>query len=234
MIKTNNFVRKIYSIIAVVLFSTTAILAQQTYQFSAAQKDSVNRAVATVVNNSIETAINSLINQGLPLDRESLGHYISLLLTGSDIGFTQQTATKYVDSVFHSMARLSDQSQNDFLQVAASSPGAVVTPSGLVFLVIQEGEGIKPTVNDRVHVKYVGKFSNGQIFDDTGDEIVTFDLASEIPGFAEGLQMMKPSGTYKITLPPALAYGEDGIPGIIPPNAALEFTVTLDSISPAE
>ncbi len=50
------------------------------------------------------------------------------------------------------------------------------------------------------------------------------------PGFSEGLKLMKPGGRYRIVMPASLGYGPDGIPGAIPGNAALDFTVELISI----
>jgi peptidylprolyl isomerase len=48
-----------------------------------------------------------------------------------------------------------------------------------------------------------------------------------VPGFAEALQLMQKGGRYRFWIPAALAYGAKGIPGAIPPNAELEFIVTL-------
>jgi peptidylprolyl isomerase len=55
-----------------------------------------------------------------------------------------------------------------------------------------------------------------------------------VPGFAEALQLMQKGGRYRFWIPSALAYGTAGIPGAIPPNAELEFIVTLIDMKPAE
>lgn len=199
--------------------------------------DSVNRALATAMAASLDPIIGNLTRAGLPVDRAEVGRYLAAVMKGDNIGFDSGSATAFVDSLLalnvrHAPDTVSVESQREFMTQAARRPGATVTPSGLVFEVIVEGEGIHPGPSDRVAVKYRGAFSDGTLFDDTAGESVVFNLENEIPGFAEGLQMMKPGGTYRLTVPAALAYGEKGIPGIIPGNAALEFTVILDRILP--
>ena len=59
-------------------------------------------------------------------------------------------------------------------------------------------------------------------------------VAGVVAGFAEALQLMQKGGRYRFWIPSALAYGADGIPGAIPPNAELEFIVTLLDMRPAQ
>lgn len=218
---------------AVVLMSTTANAQKSISSELTQRNDSVNKAVATVISASLEPIITNLSNSKLPVDKAQVGKYIAAILGGENFGMTPAEANAFVESIIQAESALSIESQQDFLKKAASEPGSVTTPSGLVFQVILEGEGVNPSIDDQVYVKYVGRFSDGTVFDDTGDELVTFDLENEIPGFVEGLKMMKPGGKYRIVVPAELAYGEKGIPGIIPGNAALDFTVTLDSIKPS-
>lgn len=222
--------RLLAAAVAVAAFTGTATATDLTPE----QADSVNRAVAVVMAGSLDPIIANLADANLPVDRAMIGRYIAEALAGNDLGITAEQGNAYVEQALLTVNRLSVESQQAFIDAAKELPGAVVTPSGLVFQVIVEGEGITPTLSDRVNVKYVGKLSDGTVFDDTEGQTVTFDLGSEIPGFVEGLQMMKPGGTYRIVVPATLAYGEEGIPGIIPGNAALDFTVTLDSVTPSD
>ncbi len=73
---------------------------------------------------------------------------------------------------------------------------------------------------------YTGRFYDGVEFDRT-DSPVTFAVADLTPGFSIGLTMMRPGGRYRLAIPSSLAYGPQGIPGAIPGNAALDFTVDL-------
>ncbi|MDE6557251.1 MAG: FKBP-type peptidyl-prolyl cis-trans isomerase, partial [Duncaniella sp.] len=104
-------------------------------------------------------------------------------------------------------------------------------PSGLVFQVITEGEGAMPQSGERVKVNYTGRLSDGTVFDQT-DAPVTFDVDRLVPGFTEGLKMMRPGGTYRLVIPASLGYGDTGAAGVIPPGAALDFTVELVEVVP--
>ncbi len=107
------------------------------------------------------------------------------------------------------------------------------TQSGLQLQVLEEGTGPSPTTTDIVLVHYEGKLQDGTVFDSTkGKQPVPFPVTGVIPGFTEGLQMMKKGGTYRLKIPPQLAYGEKGAGGVIPPNAALDFEIQLIDIAP--
>lgn len=200
-------------------------------------EDSVNRAVATVISNSVMPVLDNLQSNGLPIDRVEVGRYITLALVGNGLGMTNDEAEACIDAALRTNSvqfpdTFSVESQKAFLESAASVPGAITTPTGLVFLVITEGEGVSPTKADKAQIRYIARLSNGIVLDDTKDDIVTSDMSQEIAGMVEGLEMMKPGGTYRLVIPPELGYGDEGIPGIIPSNAALDFTVTLEGVIP--
>jgi len=123
--------------------------------------------------------------------------------------------------------------QTDFAQMAAKEPGAKVTPSGLVFLSMQDGQGASPMARDKVKVHYRGTFPNGKEFDSSykRNEAIEFPLNGVIPCWTEGVQLMKVGGKAKLTCPPAIAYGARGAGGVIPPNATLQFEVELIAIA---
>ena len=105
------------------------------------------------------------------------------------------------------------------------------TQSGLQYQVIQEGNGQSPTINDSVRVSYKGIFLDSTVFDSTSaDNPAVLDLQRTIPGIAEGLQLMNVGSTYRFFVPPDLAYGAQGAPPAIPPNATLIFDITLHEI----
>lgn len=90
-----------------------------------------------------------------------------------------------------------------------------------------------PTDADKVRVMYTGRLADGTVFDET-DRPVEFPLKGLVPGFTEGLKLMKTGGEYRLFIPPQLGYGQRGAAGVIPPGAALDFTVRLlDVIPPA-
>ncbi len=119
------------------------------------------------------------------------------------------------------------------LTKAAKEKGAVVTPSGLVYLSVKDGTGASPAATDTVKVHYRGTLTDGKEFDSSykRNEPTEFPLNRVIPCWTEGVQRMKVGGKAKLTCPSAIAYGERGAGGVIPPNATLQFEVELISIT---
>jgi FKBP-type peptidyl-prolyl cis-trans isomerase len=114
-----------------------------------------------------------------------------------------------------------------------SARAVVATPSGLRFETLRPGAGVKPTAGDQVLVTYEGHLADGTLFD-ASPQPTAFPVGGVVPGFAEALQLMQKGGRYRFWIPPALAYGPAGIPGAIPPNAELEFIVSLIDMRPAQ
>lgn len=107
------------------------------------------------------------------------------------------------------------------------------TESGLRYQVLKEGTGPQPTANDVALIDYTGKLEDGTVFDSTeGKQPVPLPVTGSIPGFAEGLQLMNKGATYRFRIPPELAYGPQGAGGVIPPDATLDFEVTLHEFLP--
>lgn len=119
--------------------------------------------------------------------------------------------------------------QNDPLARAAAEKGAVVTPSGLVYRSLTEGKGDTPAATDTVRVHYRGTFPDGKEFDSSHSrgQPASFPLNRVIKCWTEGVQLMKTGGKAKLTCPSAIAYGERGAGGAVPPNAILVFEVEL-------
>jgi FKBP-type peptidyl-prolyl cis-trans isomerase FkpA len=116
-----------------------------------------------------------------------------------------------------------------FAEKAAKEKGAVKTSSGLVYKSLKDGAGAKPTATSTVQVNYKGTFIDGKVFDasDKHGGPATFPLNRVIPCWTEGVAMMKVGGKAQLVCPPAIAYGERGAPGAIPPNSTLVFEVEL-------
>ncbi|MDF0542072.1 FKBP-type peptidyl-prolyl cis-trans isomerase [Sphingobium sp. H39-3-25] len=94
----------------------------------------------------------------------------------------------------------------------------------LGFQVVTEGAGPSPTKDDVVLVSYVGKLEDGKVFDQS--EQAPLPVDGLVPGFTEALLKMKKGGSYHVTIPPRLGYG-DKATGPIPANSTLEFDIKL-------
>lgn len=107
------------------------------------------------------------------------------------------------------------------------------TASGLIYIEMKKGSGANPIASDIVKVHYTGKLMDGTTFDSSvGKDPVEFALNQVIPGWTEGMQLMKKGGKAMLILPSAIAYGPSG-GGPIPPYSPLVFEVELLDIKPA-
>jgi FKBP-type peptidyl-prolyl cis-trans isomerase len=116
-----------------------------------------------------------------------------------------------------------------FLKENATKPGVHTTSSGLQYLVLEEGKGKSPKATDTVLVHYKGNLLDGTEFDSSykRNEPISFPLNGVIPGWTEGVQLMKEGGKIRLFIPSNLAYGSRGAGGVIPPDSTLVFDIEL-------
>lgn len=119
-----------------------------------------------------------------------------------------------------------------FLAKNKERQGVKTTATGLQYEVLKEGTGPAPKATDTVTVNYKGTLMDGTTFDSSYDrgQPATFVLNQVIPGWTEGVQLMKVGSKYKFYIPSNLGYGEKGAGSVIGPNAPLIFEVELMSI----
>ncbi|MCL2834756.1 MAG: FKBP-type peptidyl-prolyl cis-trans isomerase [Treponema sp.] len=152
---------------------------------------------------------------------------------------TMDDALAKVDSAINaSMTAKADENQKKeqaFLTENAARPGVYTTSSGLQYEIITEGDGEQPTVSDYVKVNYVGYLTDGTVFDSSYErgEPDEFPLQGVIPGWSEGLQLMREGGKSRLFIPSKLAYGSQGAGDFIPPNSVIIFEVEFLGIVPA-
>lgn len=108
------------------------------------------------------------------------------------------------------------------------------TKSGLLYKIENAGKGEAIKATDTVKVHYTGKLPNGKVFDSSVErgQPVEFQLNQVIPGWTEGLQLVKKGGKIQLVIPPELGYGKQGAGASIPPNSTLIFDVEVLDVNP--
>ena len=143
----------------------------------------------------------------------------------------QQTQAVYQQKAQAELAAIAAENQakgDEYLAINGKAEGVVTGESGLQYTVEREGKGKQPTAEDTVKVHYAGTLIDGTEFDSSYKRgaPADFPVSGVIPGFSEGLQLMKEGAKYRFVIPAAQAYGEQGPPSI-GPNQVLIFDVEL-------
>ena len=111
-----------------------------------------------------------------------------------------------------------------FLEEKSKEAGVQKTASGLLYKVIKEGKGEKPTATSNVKINYKGTLIDGKQFD--ANKNTTMNVGQVVPGFREALMLMTPGSTYQVYIPAELGYGLRQT-GSIPVNSTLIFDIDL-------
>jgi FKBP-type peptidyl-prolyl cis-trans isomerase FklB len=140
--------------------------------------------------------------------------------------------------------QLVDKAQNDdnkrageaFLVRNGADEGVISLPSGLQYKVLVPGTGSMPAKDSTVVVHYEGRLITGEVFDSsyTRGEPASFPLDRVIPGWTEGLQLMREGAQWMLYLPSELAYGMASPTPAIAPNSVLIFKVELLEVEPVK
>lgn len=174
------------------------------------------------------------------LNIDDFSQAIKDILTGKEPQVSDQEAQKLVTTFFEEQEakqraaaaeKYKDNKEKGeaWLADKAMEEGVVALPSGLLYQVLNEGSGKKPTAADTVECHYEGRLIDGTVFDSSykRGESATFPLNGVIAGWTEGVQLMSEGAKYRFFIPYQLAYGERGAGQAIPPFAALVFDVEL-------
>jgi FKBP-type peptidyl-prolyl cis-trans isomerase len=116
-----------------------------------------------------------------------------------------------------------------WLEENRKKEGVAQTASGLQYKILKPGSGPQPKINDKVTVNYEGKMIDGKIFDSSFEtnNPVTFEVSQVIPGWKEGLLLMKEGTLFELYIPSDLSYGDEGAEPDIPGGSVLIFKVDL-------
>ena len=217
--------------LVVSVISSCQNLNQQKFNFDEANElEKVSYSIGINVATSIKSEGLDSINSS----------YISKgfqdVFENKDLAINIEESNKIIGEYFNKKQDAKNQrlaiDSKIFLEQNKQKDGVMTTESGLQYLILSEGKGNNPTLNDNVTVHYHGTLIDGTIFDSSIDrkQPATFPLNGVIPGWQEALQMMSVGSKWKIFIPSELAYGESGA-GAIGPNSTLIFEVELLSIN---
>jgi len=133
-------------------------------------------------------------------------------------------------------AQANQEEGQQYLDENAKREGVTVTPSGLQYRVVTQGDGKAPGAADTVEVHYRGTLIDGTEFDSSyaRNRTETFGVSQVIPGWTEALQLMHEGDKWELAIPADLAYGSGGSGGVIGPNQVLLFDVELIQVTPQE
>jgi FKBP-type peptidyl-prolyl cis-trans isomerase FklB len=123
-----------------------------------------------------------------------------------------------------------------FLEANKKQPGIVVMPSGIQYKIINQGTGVKPTLEDTIKVHYKGTTIEGFIFDDSYSrgEPIEFPLGNLIEGWKQALVLMPVGSKWQLFIPSDYAYGDRGAGANIPGGATLIFELELLDVKPVK
>jgi FKBP-type peptidyl-prolyl cis-trans isomerase len=183
------------------------------------------------VENLRKTGISEL-NENILLDA------IKAHMAGNakmDVQTASKTYQEEIKRIADQKTKANKKAGEDFLAANKKKAGVQSTGTGLQYLHTTPGTGAQPDNNDKVTVHYHGTLIDGTVFDSSVErgQPATFGLNQVIPGWTEGLQLMKEGGKTTFYIPSELAYGARAT-GKIQANSALIFEVELIKVEPVE
>ena len=175
---------------------------------------------------------------GDTLKRQQILAAFSDVLLGRTTKVTVATAKeifeKYATELKQVEHRQVAAAADSLLAANKAKDGVKVTESGLQYRVLRGAQGLRPTAKDTVVVQYKGTLPSGTEFDSSykRGEPAVFPLSQVIPGWTEGICLMTKGSKYEFLIPPALAYGDRAVGGVIPAGSPLFFEVELLDVRP--
>lgn len=177
---------------------------------------------------------NKVGQQGIELDAEAFAAGVRDVLNNGELQLSAEEMHAAAESYQQQLEaeRNVESSENSskgeaFRAKYGQSSDVKKLDNGILYKVLESGNGAKPTVEDTVVVHYRGKLINGEQFDSSYDrgEPAEFKLSQVIQGWQEVLPLMQEGAKWEVVIPPELAYGESGAGSSIGPNETLIFEI---------
>ena len=178
--------------------------------------------------------------QGIEIEADALVKGLKAAMAGEKSELTDAQVKEAMEQLQQQMmenqqanagnaGEINKQEGEAFLAENKDKEGVQTLPSGLQYMVLQEGNGASPTRSDNVTTHYHGTLIDGTVFDSSYDrgQPATFPVSGVISGWTQALQMMKEGAKWRLFIPSNLAYGAQGAGADIGPNSTLIFDVEL-------
>jgi FKBP-type peptidyl-prolyl cis-trans isomerase len=223
------------------LFAVVLTLAACETEPDTSNLDTLDDQVAYIVGHDLGSALHDQMEQldaqDVELDRDLIIAAVRDGLSGDSMRFSQTELDSlmraFQDTLVARQSLANLRESETFLAETAALDSVQATDSGLLYKIIETGEGRSPELGDTVVVNYRGTLPDSTEFDSSFNRgrPARFVVGEVIPGWNEALQLMKPGAQYELYIPADLAYGEQAPPQI-GPNRALIFQVELLDVMP--
>lgn len=219
------------------VLATTATVQAQTLE---TEQQKLSYSLGLILGERIKADVEEL-------DIQSFSQGVEAVFSGQEPALDQQQVAEVMQAFQArkmeeqrlAVAKLAEENQGKgdaYRTENGAKKGVTTTESGLQYEVLEAGKGESPKATDTVKVHYRGQLIDGTEFDSSyaRNEPVSFPLDGVIPGWTEGLQLMKEGGKSRLVIPSDLAYGPGGMGNAIGPNETLVFEVELLEVNPSE
>ncbi len=216
----------------------------------AAQKSKPKEQPASAQASMVEIKLNNAVDSSQYILGAYIGQYLRAnsltvtnpalfnkglddVLAGKPLLVNADTIPKIVNA-YLSMAAIERNRllERQLFTAVKNQPGVGVLPSGVCYIIARAGEGGRPSISDTVTFHVKGYLPEGAVFEDSyvRNTPLKATPANLIEGLKETIQIMQTGSVWRIYIPSTLAYGEKGVPGVIPPYSALVFDIELLNI----
>lgn len=181
----------------------------------------------------LSLASNLLQSQIKTVELEQLFAAITDVMEGKMPKISPNEANQIIEEFFKTQqanqGAVNGKAGEEFLATNKKLKEVTELESGLQYQIIEEGNGPKPKLTDKVKCHYHGTLLDGTVFDSSvqRNQPAEFPVNGVIAGWIEALQMMPTGSKWRLFIPPHLAYGDQGASGAIGPKATLIFDVEL-------
>jgi FKBP-type peptidyl-prolyl cis-trans isomerase len=152
------------------------------------------------------------------------------VLTGKKLMVSADSVPKRMNEYMNRMVMERNRAlEKQLFTNIKGQPGIGSLPDGVCYAIVKAGTGLRPLLTDSVSIHVKGYLPEGKIFEDTyaGNKPFKTTPTTLIPGLKETLQIMPAGSLWRIYIPSALAYGDKGVAGAIPPYSAVVFDIEL-------